>query len=107
MVVIILAFTTDELQGKRNKERHNRESTKKAEESVKKVDTCVSGYCIGPTYNSLELPSTGRQDVKMNLEVCSIIGPHVITMVFPTKNSFILTGARCPPSGRQTILREP
>ena len=31
--------------------------------------TCVSGYCIDPTYDKLELPSTKPSHIRMNLEV--------------------------------------
>ena len=32
-------------------------------------DTCVSGYCLDPTYNKLELPSSKPSHVRINLEV--------------------------------------
>ena len=32
-------------------------------------ETCVSGYCIDPTYDKLELPSTKPSHIRMNLEV--------------------------------------
>jgi hypothetical protein len=36
----------------------------------KKEDTCVYGYCLDPTYNSLELPSKiTATHIRMNLEV--------------------------------------
>jgi hypothetical protein len=35
----------------------------------KKLDTCVSGYCLGPSYNPLDLPSPGVTHIRMNLEV--------------------------------------
>ena len=34
-------------------------------------DTCVSGYCLDPTYNKLELPSSKPSHVRINLEVTS------------------------------------
>ena len=32
-------------------------------------ETCVSGYCIDPKYDKLELPSTKPSHIRMNLEV--------------------------------------
>ena len=52
--------------GKRNKERHNREANKK---SLVPANKCVADYCLPLEYNPLELPSSERQDVQINLEV--------------------------------------
>jgi len=36
----------------------------------KKEDTCVYGYCLDPSYNTLDLPSkTVATQIRMNLEV--------------------------------------
>ena len=53
--------------------RHRREGDAKestVSKKKKKEDTCVYGYCLDPTYNSLELPSkVTATHIKMNLEV--------------------------------------
>lgn len=55
--------------------RHRRDNEAGAKESSgakkkKKEDTCVYGYCLDPTYNTLELPSKiTATHIKMNLEV--------------------------------------
>ena len=49
------------LLGKSNRQRHNREAKKPME--------CVADYCLPSDYNPLELPSSERQDVQINLEV--------------------------------------
>ena len=54
--------------------RHRREGDAKeptvSTKKKKKEDTCVYGYCLDPTYNSLELPSkVTATHIKMNLEV--------------------------------------
>ena len=64
MLFLLLLFA-QELMGKRNKERHNREANKKAAPAKE----CVADYCLPLEYNPLELPSSERQDVQINLEV--------------------------------------
>merc|ERR1712051_694223 len=54
--------------GKRNKERHNREANKK-----QPPQKCVADYCLPLEYNALELPSSERQDVQINLEVLDVL----------------------------------
>ena len=55
--------------------RHRRDNDGGAKESSgnkkkKKEDTCVYGYCLDPSYNTLELPSkVTATHIKMNLEV--------------------------------------
>ena len=66
--VIILAFATDFLVGKRNRDRHGNGNGAKDKLKVAE-DTCVNGYCLDPTYNKLELPSTKKSHVRINLEV--------------------------------------
>ena len=68
IAVIILVFATDLLVGKRNKDRHGGGNGAKDKKAAQE-DTCVSGYCIDPTYNKLELPSTKPSHVRINLEV--------------------------------------
>ena len=64
-MLFLLVLFAQELMGKRNKERHNREANKKIEKPAK----CVADYCLPLEYNALELPSSERQDVQINLEV--------------------------------------
>ena len=71
IAVIILVFATDLLVGKRNKDRHGGGNGAKDKKGAQE-DTCVSGYCIDPTYNKLELPSTKPSHVRINLEVTMI-----------------------------------
>ena len=66
VVLLVVAFTPDLLLGKRNRERHNRAATSGEKKLPEK---CVSGYCLPSDYNPLDLPSSDKQDVKMNLEV--------------------------------------
>ena len=63
VMLFLLVLFAQELMGKRNKERHNREANKKPEAAPKK---CVADYCLLLEYNALELP---RQDVQINQEV--------------------------------------
>ena len=68
ITVIILAFATDLLVGKRNRDRHGAGNGAKDKKNVQE-DICVSGYCLDPTYNKLELPATKPSHVRINLEV--------------------------------------
>ena len=81
VAVIILVFATDLLVGKRNKDRHGGGNGAKDKKGAQE-DTCVSGYCIDPTYNKLELPSTKPSHVRINLEVSTI---YMIFICFNTK----------------------
>ena len=63
-MLFLLVLFAQELMGKRNKERHNREANKK-----QPPQKCVADYCLPLEYNALELPSSERQDVQINLEV--------------------------------------
>ena len=65
VMIFLLVLFAQELMGKRNKERHNREANKKPKTSQE----CVADYCLPLEYNPLELPSSERQDVQINLEV--------------------------------------
>ena len=69
VMLFLLILFAQELMGKRNKERHNREANKKSNEKAKE---CVADYCLPLEYNPLELPSSERQDVQINLEVGTI-----------------------------------
>ena len=64
VMLFLLVLFAQELMGKRNKERHNREANKKP-----LPQKCVADYCLPLEYNALELPSSERQDVQINLEV--------------------------------------
>ena len=64
VMLFLLVLFAQELMGKRNKERHNREANKK-----QVPQKCVADYCLPLEYNALELPSSERQDVQINLEV--------------------------------------
>lgn len=64
--LLLLLAQTPQLMGKssRNRQRHNRAAT------VEKAPMeCVADYCLPHDYNALELPSSDRQDVQINLEV--------------------------------------
>ena len=66
--VVLGVFTIGVLMAKRNENPHINE------DDLHDIDdasewTCVSGYCIDPTYDKLELPSTKPSHIRMNLEV--------------------------------------
>ena len=63
VMLFLLVLFAQELMGKRNKERHNREANKKTI-----PQKCVADYCLPLEYNALELPSSERQDVQINLD---------------------------------------
>ena len=65
LLILIMAHVPLLITGKRN--RHNRDNR----ESVKKPDKghCASDFCLPNNYNSLELPSSDKQIVAINLEV--------------------------------------
>lgn len=67
-MLFLLVLFAQELMGKRNKERHNREANKK-----QPPQKCVADYCLPLEYNALELPSSERQDVQINLEVLDVL----------------------------------
>ena len=69
LLILIMAHVPLLITGKRN--RHNRDNR----ESVKKPDKghCASDFCLPNNYNSLELPSSDKQIVAINLEVNVII----------------------------------
>ena len=50
-----------------NRDRHG--SVAKQNKNKAPKDTCVSGYCLDPAYNKLELPPTMPAHVRINLEV--------------------------------------
>ena len=70
ILLILLSFMSDPSDATR---RHRREGDAKeptVSKKKKKEDTCVYGYCLDPSYNSLELPSkVTATHIKMNLEV--------------------------------------
>ena len=59
------------LSGKRSKGKGDG-AHKILKDRIKGEDTCVSGYCLDPTYNKLELPSSKPSHVRINLEVAKI-----------------------------------
>ena len=66
--VVLGVFTIGVSIAKRNENLHI------SEDDLHDIDdasewTCVSGYCIDPTYDKLELPSTKPSHIRMNLEV--------------------------------------
>jgi len=69
VILFLLMLFAQELMGKRNKERHNREANKKSAPAKE----CVADYCLPNEYNPLELPSSERQDVQINLEVLDVL----------------------------------
>lgn len=69
LLILIMAHVPLLITGKRN--RHNRDNR----ESVKKPDKghCASDFCLPNNYNSLELPSSDKQIVAINLEVSIVL----------------------------------
>ena len=65
LLILIMAHVPL-LMGKRN--RHNRDAAKKPDKGH-----CASDFCLPNNYNSLELPSSDKQIVAINLEVNKII----------------------------------
>ena len=63
LILILIMAHVPLLMGKRN--RHNRDAAKKPE----KEQNCVADFCLPHNYNSLELPSSDKQTVAINLEV--------------------------------------
>ena len=61
LLILIMAHVPL-LMGKRN--RHNRDAAKKPDKGH-----CASDFCLPNNYNSLELPSSDKQIVAINLEV--------------------------------------
>ena len=78
--VIFLAFAIAPLDGKRNRDRRNNGENSGNDRKTKKEDTCVMGYCLDPMYNKLELPTSDKTHVRMNLEVRSRL--HVYVFLF-------------------------
>ena len=74
-LVILMAFIVELQAGKRKHRDESGEGEGTGVEGAKKkkkkeADTCVLGYCLDPSYNSLELPSKDTvTHVRMNLEV--------------------------------------
>jgi hypothetical protein len=65
-MAIILSDASDASSRRHRRDGEVKEGAKKK----KKEDTCVYGYCLDASYNSLELPSKVKAThVKMNLEV--------------------------------------
>ena len=88
-VILLMMAHVPMLMGKRN--RHNRDAAKKPE----KEQNCVADFCLPHNYNSLELPSSDKQFVDINLEVSwlltlgkeKVAGINGIRIVFCVKNS--------------------
>ena len=66
--VILGVFTIGVSIAKRNENVHINEDDSHDIDDASE-ETCVSGYCIDPTYDKLELPSTKPSHIRMNLEV--------------------------------------
>ena len=69
--MIIVMDSPTVLSGKRSKNQGDG-AHKTLKDRIKGEDTCVSGYCLDPTYNKLELPSSKPSHVRINLEVAKI-----------------------------------
>ena len=68
ITMIIVMDSPTVLSGKRSKNQGDG-AHKTLKDRIKGEDTCVSGYCLDPTYNKLELPSSKPSHVRINLEV--------------------------------------
>ena len=66
--VILGVFTIGVSIAKRNENVHLNEDDSHDIDDASE-EACVSGYCIDPTYDKLELPSTKPSHIRMNLEV--------------------------------------
>ena len=71
ITMIIVLDSPIVLSGKRGKGQGDG-AHKTLKDRIKGEDTCVSGYCLDPTYNKLELPSSRPSHVRINLEVAKI-----------------------------------
>ena len=69
--MIIVMDSPTVFSGKRSKNQGDG-AHKTLKDRIKGEDTCVSGYCLDPTYNQLELPSSKPSHVRINLEVLKI-----------------------------------
>ena len=69
--MIIVMDSPTVFSGKRSKNQGDG-AHKTLKDRIKGEDTCVSGYCLDPTYNKLELPSSKPSHVRINLEVIKI-----------------------------------
>ena len=68
IIVTFYVMSIDPSMSKLTNKRHrsvDRDENKNDDDEK----TCVSGYCIDPTYNKLELPPSMPSNVRMNLEV--------------------------------------
>ena len=66
--IIVIIENSIVMSGKGRKIQDDN-SNKSWKDSIKGEPTCVSGYCLDPTYNKLELPSSKPSHVRINLEV--------------------------------------
>ena len=84
LIILILLIIKPELLWCK-KSRHNRETNKNNKDMNKKNNNkngpeeifrekCVSGFCLPAAYKQLDLPSSERQHIKMNLEVNFFLG---------------------------------
>ena len=67
--VIVLAFEVGDGKRRDHKDQQQNRNNLGTKNNKKGEDTCVSGYCLDPTYNKLELPSSEKNHVRINLEV--------------------------------------
>ena len=80
LAIILLLAQAPLLMGKSNRQRHSRQAAQKAPPLE-----CVADYCLPHDYNPLELPTSERQDIQINLEVIFLLAerakraePHLI-----------------------------
>ena len=75
IILVLLVWTPDLLWGKRNRHRREQKEMTNAEKEAineanrKNHELCVAGFCLPTSYIKLNLPSSERQHIKMNLEV--------------------------------------
>ena len=83
IILVLLVWTPDLLFAK-NRNRHRRENENlnkmtNAEKDAmneairKNQELCVAGFCLPTSYIKLNLPSSERQHIKMNLEVIILV----------------------------------
>ena len=66
--VILIIFAIDVSLAKRNGEDQLRGTNYDSIDDFSE-ETCVSGYCIDPSYDKMEFPSSKPSHIRMNLEV--------------------------------------
>lgn len=73
VVLIILVMESPNVVSRKKSKNQDDATHQSQKDRSKGEDTCVSGYCLDPTYNKLELPSSKPSHVRINLEVMKIL----------------------------------